>query len=407
MAQRFLDSTVFNAPVDVNGTLSVNSLLEDNLGSAGTTGQVLTKDGSNKVAWTTPSGGGNISGSGTAGTMTKFSGASTITDSSHMTEDATGIIIGGGSASAKLHVKDNVKFGTDGLFYNHSAKRVGLGTITPDQLLTVNGNMRLIGGFYDGSNQIGISGQVLESTGTATRWVTPATGMSSFTIDGNVGTSNTITDGETLSINGSTGISTSVSTNTISIINTDRGSVQNIFKNFAVVGGSTIVADNNNDTLSFNTGVGLDLLTDTGTDTITFSPKITNLVTSNCLQTTNTSTSWYYIPFDGSSVSTTRSLAHNLVAPFTGYVRSISYRGAGLGTATSATTLKYRVLRNGTVIYTSGTLSLGTGTSSSKSVQLNISPTSATFTQLFRLEIQFQTNAALQSSLFSIELQES
>lgn len=159
--------------IDSSGSLQLN-----NYGSGtftGTATKMLAVDASgNVVEETLPSGGGSLTGSGTANTMTKWSSTSGLTDSSHMTEDATGIIIGGGSASAKLHVKDDVKFGTDGLFYDHSAKRVGLGTITPAQLLHVNGGMRLEGVFQDGANSSGTSGQILKSTGTDTIWANPS-----------------------------------------------------------------------------------------------------------------------------------------------------------------------------------------------------------------------------------------
>jgi hypothetical protein len=54
------------------------------------------------------------------------------------------------------------------------------------------------------------------------------------------------------------------------ITNTDLGSSQNIFKNIAVSGQSTVVADSNNDTLTFVAGTGMTITTDATTDTITF-----------------------------------------------------------------------------------------------------------------------------------------
>lgn len=55
----------------------------------------------------------------------------------------------------------------------------------------------------------------------------------------------------------------------ISTTNSDRGSSQNIFKNFAVSGQSNIVADNNDDTLTFAAGTGITLTTNVTTDTLT------------------------------------------------------------------------------------------------------------------------------------------
>jgi hypothetical protein len=57
----------------------------------------------------------------------------------------------------------------------------------------------------------------------------------------------------------------------ISLTNSDRGSNQCIFKNIAVSGQSTIVADSNNDTLTFAGGTNVTITTDASTDTVTIS----------------------------------------------------------------------------------------------------------------------------------------
>ena len=66
----------------------------------------------------------------------------------------------------------------------------------------------------------------------------------------------------------------------LDIENTDRGSVQNIFKNVAVSGQGTIVADNNNDTLTFAGAGGIDVTTSTGSDTVTITHANTSSVTN-------------------------------------------------------------------------------------------------------------------------------
>ena len=71
------------------------------------------------------------------------------------------------------------------------------------------------------------------------------------------------------------GISTSVANSTsapnITITNTDLGSSQNIFKNFAVSGQTTIAADSNDDTLTLVAGSNITITTDAVTDAITIS----------------------------------------------------------------------------------------------------------------------------------------
>lgn len=78
------------------------------------------------------------------------------------------------------------------------------------------------------------------------------------------------------SITAGTGISvTGTSTDPI-ITNTDRGSSQNIFKNLAVSGQTTVVADSNNDTLTLAAGSNVAITTNATTDTITISSTDTN-----------------------------------------------------------------------------------------------------------------------------------
>lgn len=55
----------------------------------------------------------------------------------------------------------------------------------------------------------------------------------------------------------------------ITITNSDRGSSQNIFKNFAVSGQSTVIADTNDDTLTLVAGSNIEITTNSSTDTIT------------------------------------------------------------------------------------------------------------------------------------------
>jgi hypothetical protein len=68
-----------------------------------------------------------------------------------------------------------------------------------------------------------------------------------------------------------TGISISYNdvANSISFTNTDLGSSQNIFKNVAVAGQNTVVADSNNDTLTLVAGTNVTITTDDTTDAIT------------------------------------------------------------------------------------------------------------------------------------------
>jgi hypothetical protein len=74
-------------------------------------------------------------------------------------------------------------------------------------------------------------------------------------------------------ITAGTGISSSggpiTTSGSITVTNTDLGSSQNIFKNIAVSGQDTVVADSNDDTLTLVAGSNITITTDATTDSIT------------------------------------------------------------------------------------------------------------------------------------------
>jgi hypothetical protein len=76
---------------------------------------------------------------------------------------------------------------------------------------------------------------------------------------------------DTLTLVSGTGIDLDVdaTNDAVRVQNTDRGSSQSIFKNFAVSGQSTVTADTNNDTLTFVAGSNVTITTDSASDTIT------------------------------------------------------------------------------------------------------------------------------------------
>lgn len=74
---------------------------------------------------------------------------------------------------------------------------------------------------------------------------------------------------QTVVLTSGSGISTSGTYPNFTITNNDRGSSQNIFKNIAVSGQSTIIADGNDDTLTVASGTGISLTTNATSDTLT------------------------------------------------------------------------------------------------------------------------------------------
>jgi len=76
-------------------------------------------------------------------------------------------------------------------------------------------------------------------------------------------------------VNAGSGIGVAYSSGTATVTNTDKGSSQNIFKNIAVSGQSTIIADNNDDTLTLVAGNAIVITTDNTTDTVTIASTYT------------------------------------------------------------------------------------------------------------------------------------
>ena len=115
--------------------------------------------------------------------------------------------------------------------------------------------------------------------------------MSYFNIS-NGSTTGSITNNGTVTFSAGTGMTIGLTgsggSGVLSFTNSDRGSSQNIFKNFAVSNQSTVVADNNNDTINFLAGGGMGITTNASTDTITFTSTDTNhYVTSATFNTGN------------------------------------------------------------------------------------------------------------------------
>jgi hypothetical protein len=109
------------------------------------------------------------------------------------------------------------------------------------------------------------------------------------------------------SVSGTDGVSISGTGEgaTVTIANSDKGSSQNIFKNVAVSGQSTIVADNNDDTLTIASGTGISLTTNASTDTLT----IGNSGVTSVAGTAN------QIEASGSTGSVTLSLPSAITVP--------------------------------------------------------------------------------------------
>ena len=173
--------------------------------------------------------------------------------------------------------------------------------------------------------------------------VTAGTGMSGGGAV-SLGSSITLTNaGVTSNVAGS-GITVSGATGAVTITNSDKGSSQNIFKNIAVSGQTTVVADGNDDTLTLAAGSNVTITTNATTDTITIAATDTNTTYTAGAGLTLTGTEFTHT--DTSSQATVTNSGRS-------YIQSITLDTYGHVTAlTSATE---------TVVNTDTTYSAGTG----------------------------------------------
>jgi hypothetical protein len=109
------------------------------------------------------------------------------------------------------------------------------------------------------------------------------------TVQGNVDLA-TLTTVGIGNVNAGDGVGVAYSNGTATVTNTDKGSSQNIFKNIAVSGQSTVVADSNNDTLTLVAGNSITITTDAATDAITIASSYTPVVTSYAVTISATAT---------------------------------------------------------------------------------------------------------------------
>jgi len=164
--------------------------------------------------------------------------------------------------------------------------------------------------------------------------------------------------GDITGVTAGTGLSGGGTSGTVTITNSDRGSSQNIFKNVAVSGQTSIVADSNNDTLTFAAGAGIGLTTNATTDTITITNSITNnnQLTNGAGYITDGNTNWnnsygFITGVDWGEIGGTQSDIN-----ISGFTNDSGFT-SNTGTVTSVAS--GTGLTGGTIT-TSGTLSLAT-----------------------------------------------
>jgi hypothetical protein len=162
-----------------------------------------------------------------------------------------------------------------------------------------------------------------DTTGDYVASMTAGTGITVGTATGEGSTPVITNTGVTSNVAG-TGITVSGGTGAVTITNSDRGSSQNIFKNIAVSGQSTVVADSNDDTLTLVAGSNVTITTNATTDTITIASTDTNTVTTNIAGT-------------GVSVSSGTGNSTISIGQAVATSDNVRFNSLGIGMAASAT----------------------------------------------------------------------
>jgi len=240
------DVNVTNSPITVSGDITLNIPIA----SATNTGKLSSTD------WTTFN---SKEDAFTKGDLTETtSSVLTITG-------GTNAVIGSGTTIAVSQATTSTNgylSSTDWNTFNNKQNALTFGdlTETTSSILTITGGT---GSVIGSGTTIAVAQADATTSGflSSTDWNT----FNNKTSNTGTVTSVGISSGGGLSVSGSP-ITTS---GTITLTNTDTGSSQDIFKNIAVSGQNTIVADSNDDTITVVAGTGISVTTNDTTDTLT------------------------------------------------------------------------------------------------------------------------------------------
>ena len=207
--------------------------------------------------------------------------------------------------------------------------------------IEINGSCTVTSIANDNSTYTGI----LVWDGSGLKYRTKAQLLSDIGAGSGTGTVTSVT---VTGSNGLSGTGTITSSGTITLSNSDRGSAQNIFKNIAAAGQSNIVADNNNDTLTFKAGSNITIKTDASTDTIEITSKDTT--TNYYLSSASFDTSNGVLTLNRSGLSAVTVDLDGRYATSSGVTSIATSNGITGGTITSTGTIQL----DSTVIRTTG-----------------------------------------------------
>jgi hypothetical protein len=387
------ETITLSGDVTGSGTTSISTSISANVVGAaelnvsgnGTSGQVLTSDGDGTFSWTTPTT-GDITGV-TAGTGLSGGGSSgTVTLNLDLGElTVGGTLVGTDYLIAENGGVDNRQLISDiplSIFNNDQGWTSNTGDITG-----VTAGTNLTGGGTSGTVTLnmatgGIGAGVYGSTADDTK-------IDTITVDayGRVTAVATGATGDITAVTAGTGLSGGGTSGSVTLTNSDPGSAQNIFKNVAVLGQSTVVADSNNDTLNLAAGNNIAITTSASSDTVTFAAKTLDVynmwLAFKSPAGGSTYANWRGVGGHGSTLE----LTSKLIVPYSGNLDIVKITSDVSVSGVSMTLYK----GSGTSVWASGSFNLTANT------VYSMSPSSAAVTanDLLYLQFNYPSSATL------------
>ena len=180
-------TSVPTQPLHVQGNVRITGGILDSNNQIGLAGSVLSSTGSG-ISWIASAGASGVTGSGSTNRVAKFSGPSSVTDST-ITDTGSVVTIGVGMSVSGFSSSFGF-YGPGTFITNLNASNLALGTVpsarisgaysgitsvgTLTQLIATGistlQNLELDGWLRDVNNSIGSSGQILSSTGSGVAW---------------------------------------------------------------------------------------------------------------------------------------------------------------------------------------------------------------------------------------------
>jgi hypothetical protein len=397
--------------ISTNIAANVVGAAELNVSGNGTAGQVLTSDGDGTFSWTTLTTGG-LTGSGTTNYIPKFTGSTSL-GNSQIFDSGTNVGIGtsfpgaklsiGGVSGELLRLDDSSATGSPYMtFYQAGGRRSYIQHVDSSDLLTFASEY---GGmvFLTGTGGTEVERMRILADGSVGINTTAPT--EKLAVTGNIETTETANGvkigfnvGDSFTLNGANtahyGLSCGSSTSVPLVLSGYHGVA------IATNGLERVRILNSNGNVGINETNPAEKLEVVGN--IKANNYINQRVAwnSSFAHTAGTN-AWYYIPVAYIVEQTGDTYFSNWIAAYGGRVRKIVLRGAGTGPTQTATTTQFRVMVNGSTVFTT-TAQTVVGTSPNKVASYEFGDSDAVFSAKDRVQVLFNANGVWQNAAVGI-----